>query len=32
MAANDMAYTTALALEQNADAIFMITGYHRGVG
>ncbi len=29
---NDMAYTTALALEQNADAIFMITGYHRGFG
>ncbi len=29
---NDTAYTTAVALEQNADAVFMITGYHRGFG
>lgn len=27
---NQVGYATQLALEQNADAIFMITGYHRG--
>ena len=27
---NQVGYVTQLALEQNADAIFMITGYHRG--
>ena len=27
---NDTAFITQVAIEQNADAIFMITGYHRG--
>lgn len=27
---NQVGYVTQLALEQNADAIFIITGYHRG--
>ena len=30
--ANDTAFMTQVALEQSADAIFMITGYHRGFG
>jgi hypothetical protein len=29
---NDTAFMTQVALEQSADAIFMITGYHRGFG
>lgn len=27
---NQVGYVTQLAIEQNADAIFLITGYHRG--
>ena len=30
--ANDTAFMTQVALEQSADAIFLITGYHRGFG
>ena len=29
-AGNQVGYTTQMAIEQNADAIFLITGYHRG--
>ena len=29
---NDTAFMTQVAIEQSADAIFMITGYHRGFG
>jgi hypothetical protein len=30
--ANDTAYITQVAIEQNADTIFLIAGYHRGFG